>query len=314
MKFSFSDLKRIDLNLAVVFLALWQERSVTRAAKRLMLSQAAVSAALMRLRATADDPLFVRTRTGMEPTPRARAMAEPLSQHIEQLHGLMLAPILFDSRASRRRFTVGMSDDLELAMGPRLAEMLADDAPNISLVLRQVNRYTVEQAFDERELDLALVSGSLGRMGLEAELLGELDFSCLLAARQTDVPLPLSLEAYVSLPHVLVSPLGRESVVDAALRSMGLQRRIQTALTHFSALPAFLTRLRAVATAPTPTCLALSRCADLQVCRPPLELGRFGVTLLCRRDSAGDRGLDWLKQQFRSVFQHSVGESVAEGR
>lgn len=70
-----NDIARLDLNLAISFLAIWEERSVSRAAIRLNLSQSAVSGALARLRAITDDPLFVRSRIGMEPTPRATAMA-----------------------------------------------------------------------------------------------------------------------------------------------------------------------------------------------------------------------------------------------
>ena len=310
MKIGFSELRKIDFNLGVVFLALWQERSVTLAARRLSLSQAAVSASLTRLRATAGDPLFVRTRTGMEPTPRARAMAEPLGQQLANLHDLMLAQLTFDSRQSKRRFTLGMADDLELALGPRLAEILAEEAPGVSIVLRRVNRYTVEQAFDERDIDLAMVSGPLGRMAMGQEKLGELGFACLIDAQRLKVKLPLTLDAYVGMRHVLVSPLGREGIVDASLRALGLHRRIQTALTHFSALPAFLMRLDAVATAPTPTCLALSRMAGLQVCAPPLDLGSFNVDMLWRRDSAGDVGLEWMKEQFRRAFSTIANEAL----
>ncbi len=314
MKISFGDLRKVDFNLGVVFMALWQERSVTLAAHRLSLSQAAVSAALTRLRSTCGDPLFVRTRSGMEPTPRARAMAEPLATQLASLHDLMLAQPTFDAGQSKRRFTLGMSDDFELSVGPRLAEILAQESPGVNIVLRRVNRYTVAQAFDDRDIDLAMVSGPLGRLSLGHELLGDLGFACLLDAERLGVRLPLSLETYAAMRHVLVSPLGREGIVDAALRAVGLSRHIQTALTHFSALPAFLMRLDAVATAPTPTCLVLSRVAGLQVCAPPLDLGRFNVHMLWRRDSAGDVGLDWMKQQFRRAFATIATETVPSSK
>ncbi len=314
MNIGFSEFRKIDFNLGVVFLALWQERSVTLAARRLSLSQAAVSAALNRLRETCGDPLFVRTRAGMEPSPRARAMAEPLAQQLEGLHDLMLAQVVFESAQSKRRFTLGITDDLELALGPRLAQTIAEEAPGVSLVLRQVNRYTVEQAFEEREIDLAMVSGPIGRLPLAHELLGELGYACLLDAARLGVKLPISLDVYVAMHHVLVSPLGREGIVDASLRAVGLQRRIQTALTHFSALPAFLSRLDAVATAPTPTCLALSRVAGLQACAPPLDLGQFNVNMLWRRDSAGDAGLDWMKAHFRNAFALIANEALPAPR
>ena len=314
MQITFNDLRRIDFNLGVVFLALWQERSVTLAAHRLSLSQAAVSAALARLRAMCDDPLFVRTRSGMEPTPRARMIAEPLAVQLAALHRTLVAQTPFDSRQSNRKFTLGMSDDMELAVGPYLAETLAHQAPSVNIVFRRVNRYDAEQFFDSREIDLAMVSGPVGRLPLSQEKLGELGYGCLLNAQHMKVKLPISLAEYTRLPHVLVSPLGREGIVDASLRTMGLQRRVQTALTDFASLPAYLLRLGAVATAPLPTCVALAKFANLQVCPPPIDLGKFAVTMLWRRDSASDAGLEWMQAQFRLAFALISRTSVANSR
>ncbi len=311
MKVSFSELRRIDLNLAVVFLALWEERSVLQAARRLSLSHAAVSAALARLRHTCDDPLFVRTKNGMEPTPRAAAMAQPLAEQVEGMHEMMLAPSVFDAASVTRRFTLGLSDDLELALGPRLAEAVTHEAPGVSLVMRQVSRYNVEHAIEQRDIDLGMVSGPIGQMPVGQEDLGELGFSCLFDPQRMKVEPPLSLQTYVELPHVLVSPLGREGVVDTTLRAMGLQRRVLTALTHFSSLPAFLMRLDAIATAPTPACLALAHAVPrFKVCRPPLDLGTFNVFMVWHKSRAGDSGLEWMKGHFRQAFSVISQERV----
>src|ERR1700750_1331589 len=115
---NFNDISRLDFNLAVTFLAIWQERSVSKAARRLSLSQSAVSAALARLRLAADDPLFLRSRSGMEPTHRAIAMAAQIGEGVELLRQALVVERGFDPANSARHFSIGMSDDFEVAIGP----------------------------------------------------------------------------------------------------------------------------------------------------------------------------------------------------
>lgn len=282
-KITINDISRFDFNLAITFLALWEERSVSKAARRLSLSQSAVSAALLRLREAAEDPLFVRTRGGMQPTERAVVMAEPLARGVEMIHTSFRAGLAFDPATSRRRFTFGMSDDFQLAVGPAMASRFALEAPHVSVVFRQTNQHSVEAAFEAGDLDFAIVARPLTRSWLEREEIGESGYACLLDQTACDVALPLSMDDYLALPHVLVSFSGREGIVDHALRKIGQKRHVQTALTQFSALPPFLRGRRAVATLPSHAAKAVATVTDLTISRTPIDLGTYPISLLWKR-------------------------------
>lgn len=303
------DLARFDLNLAVTFLALWQDRSVSRAAGRLSLSQSAVSAALARLRAAARDPLFVRMQGTMAPTPRAIAMAEGLLQGTLLIREAFRRGEGFDPASCRRGFAIGMSDDFQLAAGPWIAQAVARAAPEASVILRQTNSQRVERQFEAGELDLAVVAGLGPRPGLIRQEAGSAGYLCLLDRARAGVELPLTLEAYLELPHVLVSWSGREGIVDPALRAIGRTRRIGVALTHFAALPPFLLGARAVATLPAHAARSLARATGLVAVAAPVELGTFAVSVCSARNMQGDPAIAWI----RGIVAEEVVRAIAEG-
>jgi LysR family transcriptional activator of mexEF-oprN operon len=301
-----SDIGRLDFNLAITFLAIWQERSVSRAALRLSLSQSAVSAALARLRDATNDPLFIRTKGGMEPTARAISMAGQIHEGVELLRRALVVEDQFDPARSERHFSLGMSDDFEVALGPAIAARLLANAPNISVVFRQANRHTVEQMLDAREIDLAIASGVPVRSWLVTEDLGRSGYASLLNNELCKLALPLSLEDFLSLPHILISFLGREGIVDAALKTIGRNRKIHTALTHFSSLPAYLGSMRVIASLPSHAARALSANTGLDLSPVPLDLGTYMVSMHHRRDVAEDPAIRWIKGVIHEAFEVSV--------
>src|SRR4051812_39309041 len=114
------ELNEIDLNLLVVFQQLLIDRRVSKAATSLGLSQPGVSNALARLRKLTDDPLFLRTPKGMEPTPFAEQLAEPTARALQVIHAAINQRASFDPATSKRAFTVGMTDVGEIYFLPKL--------------------------------------------------------------------------------------------------------------------------------------------------------------------------------------------------
>ena len=310
MKINVLDIKRLDLNLAVVFVAIWQERSVTKAAARLALSQAATSAALARLREACGDPLFVRTRGGMTPTARAQAMADRLEAGIADLWEVLTQQQAFDPTRSSRRFSIGMSDDFEIALGPQLTRIVQKTGAQVSVMFRQTNRHTVEQMLNDREIELAVVSGTVKRAWIAREQIGQSGYACVVDAKAVRATLPLSLNEYLALPHLLVSYSGRTGIVDTALRALERERHVYAALTHFSAVPAFLTNTRAVVTLPSHAAAALARASRLSACAVPLDLGNYPVQLLWRRDSDGEGAIGWMRDQVKQAFALALQEAT----
>nr|WP_319484336.1 LysR family transcriptional regulator [uncultured Cohaesibacter sp.] len=302
-KINLNDISRFDFNLAITFLALWQERSVSRAASRLSLSQSAVSAALARLRSAADDPLFVRTRGAMVPTPRAEAMAEDLANGVDLIRSSFAQQAAFNPLTSTAHFTIGMSDDFQLAIGPVISARIAKEAPNVTIIYRQTNRHRMEAAFEEDDIDCAVVVQPPARSWLEHKEVAQSGYACLLDAKTCGVHGEISQEKYLELPHLLVSFSGREGIVDEKLKLIGKRRRVQTALTHFAAVPPFLRGQRAITTIPSHAAAAIARQSGLQCLAPPIDLGTYTVSLVWRRD----RDQEWL----RDIVTASIGEALS---
>jgi DNA-binding transcriptional LysR family regulator len=133
------NLRAVDLNLLVVFDAVMSERSVTRAAERLHLTQPAVSHALSRLRATFADPLFVRTPAGLEPTAPALRLAGRIAVVLDEIGSILTPGGGFDPATSTRCFTIGMSDYAAFVILPKLAARVRQAAPLAQLVVRHTS-------------------------------------------------------------------------------------------------------------------------------------------------------------------------------
>ncbi len=145
----------IDLNLLIVFDALMQEHNLTRAGRRLGLSQPATSHALARLRHMLNDELFVRAPDGMQPTPRAQQMAEPIRDALRVLR-LALEPENFDPAQSSRGFTLTVNNYAARAVVPTLARKVAEEAPNVTLDIKPVGLINVLDQLDAGGADVAL--------------------------------------------------------------------------------------------------------------------------------------------------------------
>jgi DNA-binding transcriptional LysR family regulator len=216
----------IDLNLLIVFDALMQEHNLTRAGRRLGLSQPATSHALARLRHVLNDELFVRAPDGMQPTPRAQQMAEPIRDALRVLR-LALEPETFDPAQSSRGFTLAVNNYAARAVVPTLARKVAEAAPDVTLDIKPVGLINVLDQLDAGGVDVALSRLVDGGERFKCVRITDDDYVALLdrehpAARQA----ALSAERLASIPHVVITSSGDDtSFVDAALEEPGAPDR-----------------------------------------------------------------------------------------
>jgi len=134
-----NDLRRVDMNLLVIFETLMFEKNLTRAAEKLFLGQPAVSAALARLRDLFDDPLLVRNGRSLEPTPRALVILKELQPAMDTISGAVSRAKDFDPSTSRDVFRIGLSDDAEFGLFPPLLKQIREEAQNVVVVVRRGN-------------------------------------------------------------------------------------------------------------------------------------------------------------------------------
>lgn len=295
-------LRDLDLNLLVVLQALLAERSVTRASERLALSQPAVSHALARLRRFFGDRLLVRTPHGMEPTPRASAMAEPLERALADLTRAVSSPGEFDPRRSRRRFHVATDDYLELILMPRLLASVWRDAPGIDVRVHGVGARSGHDLAEGRIDFIVDPLEVLGQLpGAYSQRILDERFVCVARAGHPALAKRrLTAKAFASLSHALVAPAGRPgSIVDTALGKLGLRRRVAIAIPHFIVAPAIIRETDAVATLPERIARTLGE--GLMMFEPPIDLPSFTIETIWHERYHNDPAHAWLRRCIAEV-------------
>lgn len=297
------DLHGIDLNLLVAFDALMAERSVTRAGMRIGRTQPAMSAALSRLRALLRDELFVRGPTGLQPTPRALDLAEPLARALAEIQRTLAFTQGFDPVTSTTAFTLGLSDHPTFVLLPRLLDLLREQAPGITLRVRNFSdRDAATSMLDAGEVDLTIgvPPAPVGRI-LNCPLFEE-RFVCILRKGHPAAE-RLDLDTFLSLSHVLVSPENdRFGLVDAALAKMGLKRRLALTLPHMYAAPALVAASDMVATVMAGVVAASGQAGRLAVRPTPLDLGSVAFSLSWHRRNDVHPAQYWLRDSIASLY------------
>lgn len=273
-------LRRLDLNLLPVFFALLRERSTVRAAESLNIGQPAVSAALSRLRATFDDPLFVRIARGLEPTARALEIGATMAPALSTIQQSLRRDDAFDPATSRSTLRLGVPDHLEQALAPRLLQRMSAHAPGMRLDVRPTHGRTAARMLDNDELDLAC-----GRIDAVSawqcrEPVADVGYLCLfnpalLKCRR------LTLDRYLGFSHLLVSAKGDAAgIVDRALEQVGRKRHVVFTTTLFSTLPMVLRQLPMIATLPAHAARLFAETPGLATAPVPIDLPRFETAMV----------------------------------
>jgi DNA-binding transcriptional LysR family regulator len=288
------ELSAIDLNLLVGLDALLQEGSVTRAARRVGVSQSAMSHTLARLRDLFDDPLFVRVGRGMEPTPRAEALEVPVRRVLRDIDRVLRAEPEFDPATSTRTFTIVCPDVLG-GLVPDLLVDLQRRAPDVRLRLVTPRRDSAEALID-RMADLALTGPHADVSGVVRTGLGRLEWAVLLRKDHPVGP-TLSLEDWLGWPHVLVET-GNQSanIVQGALQAAGLQRKVGVVLPSFLMVPHVVSRTDYFYTMLRPLAEPLVEDFDVRLAEPPLDLPEVPVAALWPERLASDPAHRWFRE------------------
>jgi DNA-binding transcriptional LysR family regulator len=256
------NLAAIDLNLLVVFDAIMTERNVTRAGERVGLSQPATSNALARLRKLTNDDLFVRTAGGLQPTPIAIALANQIQPALQQIDRALIEEFSFDPATSDRVFTIGMNDYTAFVMLPKLLQKIQAIAPTVAIQIRSGDRSKLMTLLDKGEVDL--ICGVFPKQVAwhQTQLLFKEKFVCVCRPNHPIIDNSLSVEAYITVNHLLVSiaedRIGR---IDNYLATQNMTRQIAISVPHFLVAPFIIAQTDLVAT------LGMRRHKPLPKCR-----------------------------------------------
>lgn len=287
---------RYDLNLLPVFVTLMEERNVTRAAERLGMTQPALSNALNRLRSTIGDPLFVRERYGMKPTPVALELLPVVTSSLSAIDNAVRSQQDFDPATAERLVTMAANSYVEFVLMPKLVARLRQAAPGLRLRL---------VPFGNDLGDTGAMSGDtamvLGRIveppdSLVVQHLMNDGLGCVVRADHPRVGDALTPDLYESLQHVNVLPPGRmRAGLFQALERKGIRREVAVSVTHFLAVPEIVAVTDHCATLPLLVCRHLVGDPRLKVLTAPVDLGTFPVELGWHVRYRNDPAHRWLR-------------------
>lgn len=302
------NLGSVDLNLLVTLQALLRERHVTRAARSVGLSQPAMSHALARLRELFADPLLVRTPRGMQPTPRAEAIAPALSRALEDLGRIVAPPEKFEPARSRRSFTIIADDYTELVLLPKLLARVWKEAPGVDVRVRPQHARWLDDLLEGR-VDIAVIPAARVASGsvVVQKVLHE-DYVCVVRADHPRVKKKITLADYLALPHALIAPRGETgSVVDSALGRLRRSRRVAVEIPHFLVAPHVVRATDVVLMLAERVANVMAAPFDLRVLEPPSELGLtgFDVFLAWHERQRNDEAHAWMRRHWLAAAKEA---------
>ncbi len=299
-------LRRVDLNLFVVFDAIYAEGSVTRAAHALNLTQPALSHALRRLRALFDDALFTRHGHVMQPTPLARALIEPVRQALRTLDRSVRQAQAFDPQRAERAFTIAMRDVLEAEVLPELTRRVRALAPGVSLNAVRIDRAELASELAAGTVDLALdVALQQPRSVHRARLLRDAQVVVLREGHPA-LGAPLDLPAYLAHAHILVSSRRRgPGLPDVALAQSDSSRRIALRCQHYDAACRVVAATDLLLTMPGLYARMANQGLGNRIVPLPLDVPPLDIYLYWHDDAALDPANSWLRELLRACMAPS---------
>ncbi|MRW89772.1 LysR family transcriptional regulator [Duganella sp. FT80W] len=293
-----------DLNLLPVALAIYEEGSVSGAARKLGMSQPSVSVALNKLRTSLGDPLFVRTTQGMEPTPRAVTLVGPTRDILQRVQTEVLANEQFTPATTERKFTLALSDIGEMTFLPRLLELLRAEAPGASLSSVSMPPAELALALEHGEVDLAIgYFPDLKNRNIFQQRLFSHSFICLLSASHPHKSPRMTLQQFLKMGHAVIRAEGRsQELFEQFLTRKRIQRRVVLETPHFMSIPFLIAGSDLVATVPRAVGESFAQFADIKLVEPPLDIPSFDLKQHWHRKYAKDGANVWLRGVMATLF------------
>ena len=298
---------RYDLNLLPIFVALMEERSVTRAAERVGMTQPSLSNALARLRLMLQDQLFVRERYGLQPTPIALELAPVIAEALARLDDAVLGQQDFDPARAERVLTIAPNGYVEFVLVPAIVAKLQAVAPGIRLRLTPYGNDLAETG---------VVSGTtalvLGRIvdppdNLVVQHVMDEGLACIVRSGHPDIGESITRVQFERLKHVNVVPPGRmRAGLFQALSQQQLKRDVAISVTNFFAVAEMVAVTDYCATLPYLICRRLALDPRLKVLPAPVDLGTFPVEMAWHVRYRHDPAHRWLRGLIGTVAETLV--------
>jgi DNA-binding transcriptional LysR family regulator len=295
------NLSAFDLNLFVVLHAVLEEGSATRAAKRLNVTQSAVSNALGRLRSGLGDPLVVRRGRGLVPTPRAAELRPVVAQAIAHLQTVVDGGREFDPRESKRSFTVAAADNHQTSEAPRIAAAFARGLPLAALRMVSADFLAASDGLASGEIDLAIVPSVIAESGPCSERVFE-ERACLVVRRDHPrVRGKITPKLFNELGHIDVEvALGKKGVgherAEQHWKSVGLLRRVAVTVPYFTTAAMMASRTDCVAGLPSRAAEVLCKAFPIRIARTTFPMPTMSMSMMWHERTDADPGANYVRR------------------
>lgn len=294
-------LRRLDLNLLLVFDALRRHGSVVAAANELAMSPSTVSHALARLRDAMSDELFVRYGNAMQPTARAEQIAMDVADALMTLNGCLEGARQFDPATTRQSFVFAATDFTAIALLPTLIAALEKSAPYLRIqIIHSAHRDSLDELAAGRvHFAIGMRNGQAhGHEGVESLHCFKDEYVVAASQQHPSIGKTLSLDQYLAARHVVVTPWADAgSVVNAALERQGLTRDVAVQLPSLLAAPFIVVRSSYLITLPRRLALAMNEALPLAIYPTPFPIPPYALEVYFHRRHANTPGHAWLRDQ-----------------
>lgn len=297
-------LAALDLNLLVVFDAILKDRNITAAARRIGLSQPAMSSALARLRKTFNDPLFVRTVRGMQPTPYAELLAPPIQRACELVVSSLSIGTDFDPHVSARTFTFYMTDIGQAIFLPKLLHTLQGRAPRVKVKVLRVPERGAHEAMAAGDVDLAVGLFPDLKAGFFQQRLYRDEFVCLVRADHPVARPGMTAKSFAELRHVAIpsAGTGHEAAIERAFTKHRQRRRIALTIPQFMAVAVIVASSDCIVTVPSRLAAAFEGFPGIRAIPPAIPIEPFEIRQHWHERYHHDPGNKWIRGLIAELF------------
>jgi DNA-binding transcriptional LysR family regulator len=297
-----SEVTNIDLKLLAVVTELHKTRSVSQTAENLDLSQSAISMSLAKLRKLFNDPLFVRTSSGMSPTPHAVELIGLLKNAEDLLQSALDLHVVFDPMRSERVFNLYSSDIAQVTLMPRLMQRLKSIAPNVGIDLRRLSEATPKQ-LESGEADLAVgYILPLGAGFCQQRLFKE-RFVCVARKDHPRIGDTISTEEFQDETHLAITTCGTgHGVVEKTLEAKSIRRRVGLTVPSFLGIASIITTLDYLAVLPEQLARHLARPGNIKVLPLPFNLPSYYIMQHWHERYTQDPASKWFRSMVANLF------------
>ena len=294
---------KVNLNLLKVFQVLMKEKQVTLTAKKLHLTQSAISNSLHQLRDLFKDELFIRGTKNLIPTKKALDLAPQVDQALKQIDSFLSGSEIFDPKTSARTFLIGMTDYVSFVLVPSLYDYLKKNAPNICIKVVSVDDFSAE-IFTNGKIELGI--------GLERKIDKQLNHELLfndtaVCVARVDHPIfqkRLTLERYLQADHIRTCAFSHElTQTDIVLAQLNLKRNVKISLPEILPALTIIAHSDLIGTFSKKIVMQSIKSHRVKFVLPPLQIPDVNFVQIWHRQQQNDPGLSWLRTIIKTVTE-----------